>query len=444
MTTSNSFNRRRFLKATLIAGAAPLILPGSIWAAETKPNSKINLGIIGLGRMGSGLLHSVLPRNDVRVLAISDVDATRLNLAKAAVQKAYGKDAPAGAGDACAVYNDFREVLARKDIDAVVIATPDHWHALISIAAANAGKDVYCEKPMAHTILEGRAMVKAVRANKRILQVGSMQRSMGEFRAACELIRNGVIGTVAKVDVAIGGGPPVVCNLPAEPMEPGLDWDLWQGPAPARPYNSALSPRGMLTGGNWGQWRHYREYGSGFVGDWGAHHFDIIQWAFGYDDGGPVEFFPVADKNAQSGVRWRYANGTEVTHQPGNGITFYGDKGEIYVNRGKFQLWLGDQLKSEVMDDYSPLLKELLPANAVRLYRSTNQMNDWVKCMGTRKLPVCDVEIGQRSATVCNLVNQVYFHQKVIKWNPEKECFVDGTGEASWLTREYRAPWKLA
>ena len=441
MTTSPSFNRRQFLKTAALAGAAPFLLPGSIWAADTAPNSRINLGFIGIGKQGNGLLHAMLPRSDVRVLAVSDVDGTRCGLAKQAVEKAYNKDKTAGTGDTCAAYDDFRELLARKDIDAVVIATPDHWHALIAIAAAKAGKDIYCEKPMAHTILEGRAMVNAVRANKRIFQLGSMQRSMGEFRAACELVRNGVIGTVSKVDAAVSG-PPVFCDLPEEPGEPGLDWDLWLGPAPLRPYNSILSPRGMPKG--YPAWRHYREYGGGGVCDWGAHHFDIVQWAFGYDTSGPVEFFPAADKSAQSGVRWRYASGLEVTHQSGNGITFYGDKGKIFVNRGKFQLWLGDQLKSDVMDDYSPLLKELLPANAVRLYKSTNQINDWVKCMGSRQLPVCDVETGQRSSTVCNLVNLVYFNGKIIKWNPQTENFVDGTGEAAWLTREYRAPWKLA
>jgi predicted dehydrogenase len=375
------------------------------------------------------------------VLAVSDVDSTRRDLAKTKVEAAYAKGAKDGAYKGCDAYNDFRELLARKDIDAVVIATPDHWHALIAIAAANAGKDIYCEKPMAHTVLEGRAMVNAVRANKRIFQVGSMQRSMGEFRAACELIRNGVLGTVAKVDAAVSG-PPVPCDLPAETDEPGLAWDMWLGPSPTRPYNSILSPRGMPK--NFPEWRHYREYGSGGVGDWGAHHFDIVQWAFGYDKGGPVEFFPVEAPNAQSGVRWRYDNGVEVTHQKGNGITFYGDKGKLYVNRGKFQLWLGDQLKAETMDDYSPLLKELLPANAVRLYRSTNQISDWLKCIKSRQLPICDVETGQRSATVCNLVNQVYFHAKGCKWNPQAEQFADGTGDASWLTREYRAPWKLA
>ena len=441
MNPSRAFTRRSFLKTAAIAGTAPLILRSRLFADAVAPSKQITLGFIGIGAQGRGLLGGCLSRSDVRVLAVSDVDSTRRNLAKQSVEAQYAKNAKGGTYQGCDAYSDFRELLARKDIDAVVIATPDHWHALIAIAAANAGKDVYCEKPMAHTVLEGRAMVKAVRANQRILQVGSMQRSMGEFRAACELVRNGVLGKIEKVDAAVGG-PPKPCDLPEEKMEPGLDWDLWLGPAPMRPYNAILSPRGFPKG--FPAWRHYREYGSGGVGDWGAHHFDIVQWAFGYDTGGPVEFFPAETADAKSGVRWRYDNGVEVTHRSGNGVTFYGDKGKLYVNRGKFKLWLGDQLKAEAMDSYAPLLKELLPANAVRLYHSTNQITDWLKCIKSRELPICDVETGHRSATVCNLANAVYFSGKGLKWNPATEAFVDGTGDARWLTREYRAPWKLA
>ena len=441
MNSSHSFTRRSFLKTAIIAGSAPLILRSSLFGEDAAPSKQITLGFIGIGAQGKGLLGACLPRADFRVLAVSDVDSTRRNIAKKRVEDQYAKDAKGGTYKGCDAYSDFRELIARKDIDAVVIATPDHWHALTAIAAANAGKDIYCEKPMAHTVREGRAMVNAVRKNNRIFQTGSMQRSMGEFRAACELIRNGVLGTVTKVDAAVGG-PPVMCDLPEEKAEPGLDWDLWLGPAPTRPYNSILSPRGMPA--HYPAWRHYREYGGGGVCDWGAHHFDIVQWAFGFDDSGPVEFFPTTQPDGQSGVHWRYANGLEVTHQKGNGITFYGDQGKLYVNRGKFQLWLGDKLKSDMMDDFSPLLKELLPANPVRLYRSTNQIADWIKAMTSRKLPVCDVETGQRSATVCNLANAVYFSGQGLKWNPAKEEFADGTGNPAWLTREYRAPWQLA
>lgn len=444
MKTSHKTNRRHFIKTAVIAGAAaPLILPHGLRAADSAPSKQITLGFIGVGKQGNGLLHACLPRNDVRVLAVSDVDTKRRDMAKHAVEQAYADNAAKGSYKGCDSYNDFRELLARPDIDAVVIATPDHWHALISIAAANAGKDVYCEKPVAHTVVEGRAMVNAVRAKNRILQVGSMQRSSGEFRAACELVRNGVIGTVAKADVQVGG-PPSFCDLPEEEKEAGLDWDTWLGPAPLRPYSSVLSPRGMPKG--FPDWRRYREYGGGMVCDWGAHMFDIVQWAFGFDETGPVEFFAAPTPHANYGVRMRYANGLEVTHAQDKigGVTFYGDKGKIYVHRGKFELWLGDQQKSGPMDDYSPLLKELLPANAVRLYRSTNHISDWVKCMQSRKLPICDVETGHRTASICNLVNATYFSGKGFKWDPKAEQFVDGTGDASLLTREYRNPWKLA
>jgi predicted dehydrogenase len=436
-----SISRRKFLKNAALASATPLILRSGLWAAENTPTSQIALGFIGMGTQGRGLMEGFINRNDTRVVAVSDVDTTRRENAKAIVNGHYAEASAAGTYKGCASYDDFRELLARKDIDGVVIATPDHWHALISIATAQAGKDVYCEKPMAHTILEGRAMVNAVRANKRVLQVGSMQRSSHEFRAACELVRNGAIGTVNKVDVAVGG-PGRPCDLPGEPDEPGLDWSFWLGPAPMRPYNSILSPRGVHKG--FPNWRNYSEYAAGMVGDWGAHHFDIAQWAFGFDETGPVEIIPAEDPKATQGVRLRYATGLEITHKDGNGITFYGDKGKIYVNRGKFQLWIGDQLKTEDHKECEAVLKELLPANAVRLYNSSNHLADWLNSMRTRKAPICDVETGQRTATICNLVNLAYYHGQLLKWDPKKEDFTGGTGKHDWLGREYREPWKLA
>jgi predicted dehydrogenase len=436
-----SIRRRSFLKTVALAGAAPLILRSGLWAAESAPSNQITLGFIGQGTQGRGLLGGFLNRNDTRVLAVCDVDTTRREHAKSTVEDHYKDATTAGTYKGCTTYNDFRELLARKDIDAVVIATPDHWHALIAIAAARAHKDIYCEKPMAHTILEGRAMVKAVRSHDRILQVGSMQRSAHEFRAACELVRNGVIGTVSKVEVAVGG-PPKPCDLPGQPDEPGLDWNFWLGPAPMRPYNATLSPRGVHK--NFPDWRNYSEYAAGMVGDWGAHHFDIVQWAFGFDETGPVEILPAADFNAKHGVRLRYENGLEVTHIDGNGITFYGDKGKIYVNRGKFKLWIGDEVKADEADSCELALKQYLPPNAVRLYKSTNHLSDWLNSIHTRKPPICDVETGQRTATVCNLVNLAYFHGLPLKWDPKTERFTGENGKKEWLGREYRKPWKLA
>lgn len=436
-----NIGRRKFLKTVALAGAAPLILRSGLLAAEAPPSKQITLGFIGQGIQGRGLLEGFLHRNDTRVLALCDVDTRRRENSKGIVEDYYKDQTTAGTYRGCDVYHDFRELLARKDIDAVVIATPDHWHALVSIAAARAKKDIYCEKPLAHTILEGRAMVKAVHSNHRVLQTGSMQRSSHEFRAACELVRNGVIGDVKKAEVAVGG-PPKPCDLPEEPMEPGLDWDMWLGPAPMRPYNSTLSPRGIYK--FFPNWRNYCEYAAGMVGDWGAHHFDIVQWAFGFDETGPTEIIPPDDPKAQHGVRLRYANGLEVTHIDGNGITFYGDKGKIYVNRGKFKLWLGDTLKAEDADSCDAVVKELLPANAVRLYRSTNHLSDWLTSIQTRKPPICDVETGHRTATVCNLVNLAYFHHLPMKWDPQHERFVGENGKKEWLGREYRKPWGLS
>ena len=440
MKRNASLNRRSFLRYAALAGSAPLILPGRLWAAETAVNSQITLGFIGMGTQNRYLLSTFLRHEQTRVLAVCDVDTTRRENAKQIVQKFYAESKAKESYKGCASYKDFRELLARKDIDGVVIATPDHWHALTTIAAARAGKDVYCEKPLSHTILEGQAMVKAVRENNRVLQTGSMQRSSREFRAACELVRNGAIGKITRVEVAVSG-PPVPCDLPGEPDEPGLDWDFWLGPAPKRPYNSALSPRGVHE--HFPAWRDYREYGGGGVCDWGAHHFDIAQWALGFDDSGPVEILPPSDPKATHGARYRYANGVEVLHLDGNGITFFGDKGKLYVNRGQFQLWLGEEQKAKDVGDCQQMLKELLPANAVRLYNSYDHLGDWLKSIRTRKPPICDVEIGARTATICNLVNIAYFYRKPLKWDPVKEEFKDGTGDPKWLGRDYRSPWNL-
>lgn len=418
-----------------------MLLPARLWAADSAPNSQITLGCIGTGTQGRSLLGGFLRHSEARVLAVCDVDKTRRENVQKTVETFYAQAAGASTAKGCAVYSDFRELLARKDIDGVVIATPDHWHALISIAAAAAGKDIYCEKPMSHTILEGRAMVQAVRQHQRVFQVGSMQRSSREFRAACELVRNGAIGKVSRVEVAVGG-PPVPCDLAEEAAEPGLDWDLWLGPAPKRAYNSVLSPRGVHK--HFPQWRKYREYGGGGVCDWGAHHFDIAHWALDFDHTGPEEILPPETSGAQSGVRLRYATGVEMIHRNGNGITFFGDKGKIYVNRGKFQVWIGAEQKAKDLGDCQQTLTDLLPANAVRLYNSYDHLGDWLKSMRSRKPPICDVEIGARTAAVCNLVNLAYFYGQRLKWDPAAEQFREGTGNPKWLSQEYRAPWRLA
>lgn len=447
MHPESRISRRRFLAVSGVA-AAPFILPSHVWAAPVQPNEKITLGFIGMGIQARGLLNGFINRDDTHVLAVCDVDTSRRDDAKGRVDRHYFKKTGTTARD-CATYNRFEDLLARKDLDAVVIATPDHWHALIAIAAAKAKKDIYCEKPLCQSIHEARAMVNAVRKNKRVFQTGSMQRSAREFRVAVELIRNGVIGAVQRIDVAVGG-PGVPCDLPEEAMEPGLDWDRWLGPAPLRPYNSILSPRGINS--HFPLWRSYREYGGGMVTDWGAHHFDIAQWGLAMDDSGPVEIIPPADwQKAQSGVKVRYANGVEVTHREGNGVTFFGKSGELHVNRGKISVKVGDTMKAKVVDKGDAPLKdeldrleaEFLTTGKLQVYRSPNHLGDFLAAIRNRSKPICDVEVGARTVSVCHLVNLAYYHGQSLKWDAKAEQFAGGTGNKAWLDVGYRGPWKL-
>ncbi len=443
-------SRRSFLKSTLAAGVAPLLLPARVWSAETAPNSRLALGFIGIGRQARGLMSGFLAKPETQVVAVCDVDATRRNDGKKQAEDFYAKKSGA-AYKGCAAYNDFREFIARKDIDAVVIATPDHWHALISIAAARAGKDIYCEKPLTQTIHEARAVVDAVRKNARVFQTGSMQRSSREFRVACELVRNGAIGKVSRVTAGFGG-PAKPCDLPAQDAEPGLDWDRWLGPAPMRDYNEILSPRGVHN--HFPQWRSYREYGGGGVTDWGAHHLDIAHWGLGMDASGPIEIIPPADwQTAEAGAKLRYAGGVEIEHIKENGVTFFGSDGEIYVNRGKFALKLnGAQKLSALVKEEKAALpaaldaaeKEYLAAAKVKLTASLDHKADFLDAIKSRKPPICDVEIGARTVTACHLTGLAYYYGQRMQWDPAKNNFTGGTGDPQWLTREYRGGWRVA
>ena len=440
--TTRHHSRRSFLKSTaLVTAAAPFILPSRIWSAPVRPNDRLTLGFIGMGKQNKGLMSGFLGRKETQVVAVCDVDTSRREDARKRVEDYYAKQTDAGSFRGCAVYADFRALLIRKDIDAVVIATPDHWHACISIAAANSGKDIYCEKPLCQSIHEARAMVNAVRKNKRIFQTGSMQRSSKEFLTACELVRNGVIGKVQRVEVSVGG-PGRPCDLPTEADEPGLDWDMWLGPAPQRGYHSELSPRGVHN--HFPNWRNYREYGGGMVTDWGAHHFDIAQWGLGMDESGPTEIFPADMPDAQEGVRFRYKNGIEVVHKSGNGVWFHGTDGKVFVNRGKFGFWLGEQQKAKEASECDAIAKEYLADAKVRLYESKNHQIDFLNSIKTRQKPICDVEIGARTVSVCHLVNLAYYHGKKLNWNPKSEKFTGGTGNKAWLDVPHREPWTVA
>lgn len=440
-----SLNRRSFLRSAALAASAPLVLPSHVWSAEVSPNNRIVMGCIGMGTQGRGLLGGWLGNAEVQVVALSDCDGFRLQHHKRMVEERYAKNTAQGTYKGCEAYKDFRELVARKDIDAVCIATPDHWHAIQVIMAANAKKDIFCEKPLSLTIAEARAMVNAVRKNQRVFQTGSMQRSSREFLKACELVRNGVIGKVQEIYISVGG-PSKWCDLPEEPMEPDLDWDLWLGPAPMRPYHSALSPRRVVREENgvkkesphshFPSWRNYREYSGGMMTDWGAHHFDIAQWALGMDDSGPVEITPPNVNDAKR-LTYKYANGTLMYHGGLKdypfGVVFVGEKGKICVDRGKFKA------EPEGIDaDYKP---GSLP---IRLYNSSNHQRDFLTCMRSRQKPICDVEVGCRTVTVCHLGNLAYWNKRALKWDPVKERFIGDDEANTWLDRPKRAPWDKA
>ena len=441
-----NMNRRNFLKSATVA-SVPFILPSHIWAAEVKPNDRPGIGFIGMGKQMGGLLGNFL-HQDVQCLAVCDVDTTRRDAGKKKIDDFYAQNPTRGAAG-CKAYVDFREVLARKDIDLVCIATPDHWHTVQCLAALRAGKDIYCEKPLTHNVYEAITLMKEVAATQRILQTGSMQRSSKEFRVACELVQNGVIGKIERVECQFGD-PGIPYDLKEEPMEPCLDWDLWLGPAQKVVYNSVLSPRGLHT--HFPKWRTYREFGGGMVTDWGAHHLVIAQWGLGMDGSGPVEIRPPEQQDAKRGAMLVYANGVTVTHKDGFGVHFFGTDGEVQVNRGKFTLTRNGKMlyKFTKKEDGSSCEaqvtlaeREFLKDAKTKLYVSKGHIPDFLNSVKTRRKPITNEVVGGRSAICCHLMNQAYYNHAKILWDPAKLCLRDGSGDPRWLTRDYRAPFTV-
>lgn len=422
---AEKWTRREFLGRMAGAGlgvALPTILPGRVWSAPTPANDRIALGFIGLGGMGTGHLQGFLGHPQVQVLAVCDVFEPHRLQAKRIVDGRYGNSD-------CTAYRDYRDLLAREDIDAVVIATPDHWHTLISLHACQAGKDVYCEKPLTLTIAEGRALVNAVRRYGRVFQVGSQQRSESNFRFACELVRSGRIGRVHTVRTGYGYGPQGGDGVDQDPP-PGLDWDMYLGPAPWVPFN----PDRFL-----GNFRWFYDYSGGKMTDWGAHHNDIAQWGLGMDDSGPVEIegqgrFPTSgnfDTAIWFHIEYTYANGVKLICGEGHGVRFEGTDGWVHVDRGFLEA------------NPPELLQEKLGPTDVHLYESPGHHQDWLDCIRTRQRPLCDVEIGHRSVTVCHLGNIAIRLGRKLRWDPVQEKFPDDPEANRWLHRPYRAPWHL-
>ncbi|HET6425913.1 MAG TPA: Gfo/Idh/MocA family oxidoreductase [Planctomycetaceae bacterium] len=419
--TTPRVSRRSFLAAATATFAAPYIIPARAFGA----NERIVTAHIGVGGQGTSNLNAFLGKG-VQPAAIVDVDSSRV---EKAVKLLEGK------GHKAEGYEDYRKMLERKDINAVVVSTPDHWHALATIHACQAGKDVYCEKPLSLTIAEGRRMVDVARAEKRIVQTGSQQRSDDRFRQACEYVRNGHLGEIKEVLVGLPGtnfsGPPVADSEP--PKE--LNYDLWLGPAPQRPYNAKRVHY---------LFRFFWDYSGGQMTNFGAHHIDIAQWGLGMDHGGPVStegtgvFHPENwyETTMECRITHTYANGTKLIvgqlqkDIPG-GCTFIGAKGKIFVDRSKIVSTPGE------------ILKESLADNAERLYKSKNHHQNFLDCIKSRELPICDVEIGHRSATVCHLSNIAARLGRKIQWDPVNETIVDDADAAAMVSRAYRAPWKL-
>lgn len=419
--------------SALAAGAFAIVPRRVLGRGFLAPSDVLTLGFIGLGKQSKGLIDRFIKQTTgVRVLAGSDIFESKRKWFTTWVEQKYAEKAVAEVTfKDVQTYQDYQELLQRSDIDAVVIATPDHWHAIQSIDAMKAGKDVYCEKPLAHTVKEGRMIAKAVEKYAKILQTGSMQRSNDNFRKACELVRNGYVGKITKILVSVGD-PAIPYNLQAETVPAGCDWDRWCGPAPLLPYHHTLAPD-TVDSSFWPQWRTFQETGGGGVSDWGAHMFDIAQWAMAMDESGPVQFIPPAEKGAKRGLRMIYANGVEMVHEDfgrGNAVRFIGTEGTLDISR-QFLDSRPDTLVTATIKD-----------SEVKLYQSTNHYQDWLDAVKTRKQPICSAETGHRSSSVCNIANIAYRLNRPLTWDPAKEKFRDA--EANKLsTKKYRKPYLL-
>lgn len=413
-------SRRRFLQTALVASALPAWYLEQLRAEEKSTasksaNSKPGIALIGCG--GRGQIIAKQASEFGNIVALCDVDSRQ---SEAAAQKLSGTEQ----------YKDFRKVLERKDVDIILNGTPDHWHTLVNLAALHAGKDIYSEKPLTLTIDEGKMLVKHVKQTKRILQTGSQQKSDARFRLACELVRNGRIGKVLTITAAIGEGPKEG-PFTAEAVPSELDWDFWQGPAPKADYTAARCHK---------TFRWFWEYSGGRLTDWGAHHNDIAQWALGAERSGPItvegvqleEMIPDGFTTpSKFRVEYKYANDVLMicTSEGENGVTFIGSEGSIFVSR------------SQLIASRPEILTEPLPAGATKLYYSDNHMGNFFACVQSRRQPICDAEIGHRSATVCHLGNISMRLGRKLVWNPLKEEFIGDSEANAMCSRPQRRPW---
>ncbi len=449
-----NLSRRGFLTRSLAALSAAgvpawygqqILAAAALQEAQAKKpvaaSDRITMGVIGIGSPQSralGVYNDTKKFKQVQFVSDCDVDARHLSRAADILKKD---------GYSVTAHKDYRQLLDNKDLDAVLVATPDHWHALNAIDAMRKGKDVYCEKPLTLTVQEALAMQKVAKETGKIVQTGSQQRTEfgGRFRLAAELVRAGRIGKVSRVECRIGSNP-ISGLIPEAPVPEGLDWNFWLGPCPMVPYLEKKRDKGIpLTNCHY-EFRWWYEYSGGKMTDWGAHHLDIAQWALGMDDSGPVAVegtgtTPAKEPNAYNchpdfEVTYTYPNGTKVLamSKGENGVRFEGENGRwIFVSRNKI----------DASD--KGLLEEKLPADVTsKLYpsRPTNHMGNFLDCVKSRQQPICGVDVGAGSVIVCHIGAIALRMGKKLKWDPAKHVFDDAEAN-KMLGRPMRAPWKL-
>ncbi len=449
---SRRITRRSLLKSAAAMSAvfgAPTIVPSTVFGQEkdgkVSPSERITMGYIGTGSRGMNHVQALSGKPNVHVLAACDVDANHLERAQKHITETNKK---LNRGDKCDAYSHYEELVGRKDIDAVVITTPDHWHTKIAIEALKSGKDVYCEKPLTLTIDEGKMICKVVNETKRVFQVGTQQRSGRQFQEAVALVRAGHIGKIKKVTCAIGGGDK---GGPFKEEAPpaGFDWERWQGQTELRPY---IKQRAHY------QFRWWYEYSGGKMTDWGAHHVDIAQWGIGMEHSGPVEVAGTSKHQeiyngyntaTEFNITAKFENGTELVlrHDTENGITFEGEKGTIFVSRGKrIGAFSGKPLKADDKQELVNAPNPLKPEDLVKLYKDQQPADhyvNWLDCVKSRKEPVSDVFSHHRILTTCHLANIAIRLNRTLKWDPTKEEMVGDKEANGWQKRSQRAGYEI-
>jgi predicted dehydrogenase len=441
--------------AASIAAGFPSIVPASVFGA-TSPSNRINVGAIGTGRISRGHdLPGVWRFDGARVMAVCDLDSKRAADAEALVNAQYAKTT-GKPYDGVASYTNYRDLLANRDVDAVVISTPDHWHALIAIEAVEAGKDVYLQKPASLTIAEGRALSDAVHRSGRIFQIGSQQRSSPQFRYAAELVLNGRIGQLKTVEVGLPGDPSGQVE-PDMPVPKNLNYDMWLGSTPVVPYTEKrVHPQ---SGYDRPGWLRCEQFGAGMITGWGAHHIDSAHWGMGTEFTGPIEVwgtaeFPTSglwDVHGPFRTEALYANGVHmiVTGDFPNGIKFIGTEGWIFVSRGNETVTASDpvaRLKdARALAASDPkIITSVIGPDEIHLYESTNHHRNWLECVRSRRQPIAPVEVAHRSCSACLIHHIAMKLKRKLYWDPRKERFKNDDEANAMLSRPARPPYTIA